>query len=552
MGVDTVGLVVNLVFYGAIVITGILAARVFNITGGVSDFTESSMVAGRNLGLFLGIFTMSATSVGGGFLSSTVEGAATLGLAWTIFPFTILIAFTLGSLVFAKPMREKKYITVLDPLQERYGDVMTGLILVAALMAELLWGATILLSLGTNLSVIIDLDINVAMVVSACVAVVYTIFGQMVAVACTDVMQFLLVVFGMILCVPFILTDDKMGSLGDSKDVWVGSIDGRYAPMWCDFFVAQVLGGIPWNTYIMRILSAKSVWHAQVISVVGGLISLVMAVPPFLIGAASTAADWNATDYGENPVPDDVTRLMPLVIDNFTPRAIALITLSAVAAAVMSSMDSIILSSSCMFTRNIYQLALRPQAGKNELRIVQATSMLGVATVSLLLAVFVDSIFGMFVLTADIMYIAVFPQFVCAIFVPWANVYGSFVGYCISVVLRFGAGEPTIDLNHFIEYPRYDDLEGQLFPYRTLAMLAGVVSIITVSYITNWLFVTGRLPSKWDISKKVTHIDLNDNYSKSDIDTDAKDRVTSDVKFGEIGEINPAYVETENTMSSPL
>jgi len=43
-----------------------------------------------------------------------------------------------------------------------------------------------------------------------------------------------------ILCVPFILTDDKMGSLGDSKDVWVGSIDGRYAPMWCDFFVAQV------------------------------------------------------------------------------------------------------------------------------------------------------------------------------------------------------------------------------------------------------------------------------------------------------------------------
>lgn len=49
-------------------------------------------------------------------------------------------------------------------------------------------------------------------------------------------------------------------------------------------FVSQTLGGIPWNTYMMRLLSAKSVRHAQIVSIAGGLVSLVMAAPPILLG----------------------------------------------------------------------------------------------------------------------------------------------------------------------------------------------------------------------------------------------------------------------------
>ena len=56
--------------------------------------------------------------------------------------------FILGSIFFAKPMRERNYVTMLDPLQDKYGHFMTGLLLIAALLAEILWGATILMSLG--------------------------------------------------------------------------------------------------------------------------------------------------------------------------------------------------------------------------------------------------------------------------------------------------------------------------------------------------------------------------------------------------------------------
>ncbi len=39
---------------------------------------------------------VSATSVAGGYLSGITEGVATVGLIWTVYPFTIFIAFVLG------------------------------------------------------------------------------------------------------------------------------------------------------------------------------------------------------------------------------------------------------------------------------------------------------------------------------------------------------------------------------------------------------------------------------------------------------------------------
>ena len=51
---------------------------------------------------------------------------------------------------------------------------------------------------GTSLSVILHLNIAVAIVSSATVAIVYTMFGHMIAVAYTDIVQLMLIVFGLV------------------------------------------------------------------------------------------------------------------------------------------------------------------------------------------------------------------------------------------------------------------------------------------------------------------------------------------------------------------
>ena len=53
--------------------------------------------------------------------------------------------------------------------------------------------------------------------------------------------------------------------------------------------------------------------------------------------------------------------ILPLVLRYLTPPVVAVLGLVAISAAVMSSVDSTILSISSMFTRNVYKRVIKPQ-----------------------------------------------------------------------------------------------------------------------------------------------------------------------------------------------
>lgn len=60
----------------------------------------------------------------------------------------VFFFFCLGGLFFAKPMRSRGYVTMLDPFQQIYGERMGGLLFIPALMGEIFWSAAILSALG--------------------------------------------------------------------------------------------------------------------------------------------------------------------------------------------------------------------------------------------------------------------------------------------------------------------------------------------------------------------------------------------------------------------
>lgn len=104
----------------------------------------------------------------------------------------------LGGAIFAKKMRDAGYVTMLDPLQEKYGKVMGVILFVPALLGELFWSAAIFASLGATLSVVLEIDMDYGVIVSACVAVIYTFVGGLYVVAMTDVVQLLCVIAGLV------------------------------------------------------------------------------------------------------------------------------------------------------------------------------------------------------------------------------------------------------------------------------------------------------------------------------------------------------------------
>lgn len=51
-------------------------------------------------------------------------------------------------MLFANKMRSQGYVTMLDPLQDKFGERMGGLLFLPALCGEVFWSAAILGALG--------------------------------------------------------------------------------------------------------------------------------------------------------------------------------------------------------------------------------------------------------------------------------------------------------------------------------------------------------------------------------------------------------------------
>ena len=81
------------------------------------------------------------------------------------------------------------------------------------------------------------------------------------------------------------------------------------------------------------------------------------------------------------------------------------------------------------------------QASQNELIWVIRGTVVVVGSLALVLGLTVKSVYGLFYLCADFVYVILFPQLVSVVYLPFVNVYGSIVGYIMGLVLRLIGGE---------------------------------------------------------------------------------------------------------------
>nr|XP_029511218.1 high-affinity choline transporter 1-like [Oncorhynchus nerka] len=449
MALDVGGLVAVVVFYVLILAIGIWASRKSKKEEEkcVGSKSEVNMIGGRNINVLVGVFTMTATWVGGGYIMGTAEAvySPSQGLIWALGPLAYLITFLLAGLFFAKPMRSQRYVTMMDPFQHRYGNSITIALLLPALISDVLWVACILTALGGTMSVILGLSSYYSIALSAAVAITYTLMGGLYSVAYTDVIQLFFMFIALWLCS---LSGSQPSILGGHtrspfQPITAGALDGRTEVgtcsltrqgvstglaerhdaeiegdgsstrqaerekaerttaesghdsraadrsatrqhrerrqqmrtkvvecvcMWmlvCVLFVhlcvLQALGGLSYQALYQRILSAASSTQAQVTCFAAAGIVIIMGVPSVIIGAVAASTDWNQTGYGL-PSPFDrgeAGKVLPLALHYLTPPWVSVVGIGAVAAAIMSSMDSVLLSSASMFTHNIYKRTLK-------------------------------------------------------------------------------------------------------------------------------------------------------------------------------------------------
>ncbi|KAK6026943.1 hypothetical protein OSTOST_07070 [Ostertagia ostertagi] len=279
-------------------------------------------------------------------------------------------------------------------LQIKYGQRVGGLMFLPALLGEVFWSAAILSALGATLSVILQIDMNISVVISALIAIFYTFTGGLYAVAYTDVVQLFCIFVGLWVCVPAALLSEATRDISRNAGDWIG--------------------------------------------------------------------------------------------------------LGAVSAAVMSSADSSVLSAASMFAHNIWKLTIRPHASEREVILVMRFAIIAVGVMATVMALTIQSIYGLWYLCADLVYVILFPQLLCVVYVKSSNTYGSLAGYGVGLILRLSGGEPLVGLPALVHYPMYTD-GIQYFPFKTMAMMSSLICILGVSRLSEHLFTTGQISPEWDV-----------------------------------------------------
>ena len=482
-------LVAMAVFYAVIFAVGALAAK--RQRGASADV----MLAGRALPLWVAVLTMSATWVGGGYINGSAESAYGSGLVWVQAPWGYALSLLIGGIFFARVMRRHGFTTMLDPLHVRYGRRVAAVLYLPALAGEIFWTGAILTALGTTFGTVLGLDFRLSIVISAAVAVGYTLLGGLWAVAMTDVVQLSLLFGGLWLVVPPIAA--HVGGVGAAWTSYTAATGGASLlppwgawkdPAWGDSYwlwwdsaLLLTFGGIPWHVYFQRVLAARDASTAMWLSIFAAMVCILAAVPAVIIGMVGATIDW-ATVRLAAPEP---ALVLPYALRYLTSPWVAAIGLGAIAAAVMSSVDSSVLSASSMGAWNVYRPLLNPAATEGQLVRVIRRCVLLVGVAATLIALQVQSVYALWFLCSDFVYCILFPQLSTALFDRRANRLGSIAGLAVSFVLRFGGGEPVLGLPRLLPYPMIDPASGAVFfPFRTLSMLAGLITIIVVSRLT--------------------------------------------------------------------
>ena len=355
-----IDLLIVALYFTVVIIVAISGKQTKEIT------TEEYFLSSRSLKWPSIAFSTIATNIQGYQFLGMMGSAYLYGLAQASLEINAIQGILFAAFIFVPYYLKDKIVTITQFIKSRLGKKvalvysLSNILLFSTITigAALFWGAYAAdIVFGKYLSIIHGdrlTRIAILILVLGIFSTIYTYLGGLTAVVRTDIIQFVVLLIGGII-VMFI----AVHQLGGWSQLYIKTPEMMHLHLpsdheklpWTHVFGLFLLNINYWcanQSVIQRSLAAKSLKHAQIGLIVGGLMKYFMAIIIVVPGIALVGI------LGQNGLSDP-DMAFPYLVNTYLPMGAKGLVLCALFASLMSTVDSTFNSLATLWSIDIYK-----------------------------------------------------------------------------------------------------------------------------------------------------------------------------------------------------
>lgn len=323
---------------------------------------EDYFLAGRKLGPVMASFSIFATWFGAETCIGASGAIFSGGLSQSrAEPFGYFLCLVLMSFFLAGQLYRQNIVTLADLYRQRFSPTVERFAAIVLLPTSLIWAAAQIRAFGQIISVILPVSAQVCIVGAALFIIIYTFMGGLMGDVISDIIQGVIIMVGLFILLAVAvfklggigpalesITPDRLSLIRENES-WLQRLDSWMVP---------ILGSLVTQELVSRVMASRCAGTARNASLGGALMYLAVGSAPVLLGLVG---------HSLIGTPIEGDQFLPTLAKSILPQAGFVVFVGALMAAILSTVDSALLSSSALLSRNVFAKWADKGTEKNKL-----------------------------------------------------------------------------------------------------------------------------------------------------------------------------------------
>jgi len=362
-------------FYFAVVFA--IGAYSLSRTSSEADY----WIAGGNLGWLLGGATLAATHTSAGTFIGTIGVMYTAGWSFAWVVLSLPLAYWFVAAVLAPRFTRVRELTLPAFMETRYRSPAARAVAAAIiLVATVVYVQAQIVAGGIVANVAFGVPVRWGMVGFTLVLLVYTTLGGMLAVVYTDLLQLAIMVLGAAVAVPLAIRQvggvEPLFTLVEGVNPLTFTWQAMPGALLFTMGLAFLLGSVSSPAQLVRLYAMRDMRTIRRGVLLGIVLITGMNLMVFVLSLAAVVL------FPALPTGD---LAMPMIARSVLPPFLGALVLAAVTAAMMSTVDSLLIVAGSALSLDIYQRLLDPGASPRRMAWVGRSGVVLVGTAPVLL-----------------------------------------------------------------------------------------------------------------------------------------------------------------------